>query len=89
MSEALAVIEPLLLLACYGCGLVGARYWVGMHNNTVDGDTFRLMWPWAELDASNFNEEGQRCRRQFWKAWIAAAVTGAAYFAVRAIRNAT
>jgi len=72
----LSVIQVLLrlsLLAMYFVlGILFFVYFMGMHNNTIDGNSFRLLNPVSFLDASQFNDEGKRYRVKFIKLCLAA-----------------
>ena len=52
-------------------GVVFFVYFMGMHGNTIDGNSFRLMNPFSYFDESQFNEEGNRYRIKFLKLWLA------------------
>jgi len=52
-------------------GVLFFIYFMGMHNNTIDGNSFRLINPFSLLDSSQFNEEGNRYRRKFLVLWVA------------------
>ena len=45
--------------------------WVGMHNNTSDGDTFKLMALAFTLEEDEFNERGKAWRKLHIKCLIA------------------
>ena len=36
--------------------------WLGMHNNTIDGNSFRLIYPFVVFDKSQFTEKGNYWR---------------------------
>ena len=45
--------------------VMGAIFWVtwmGMHNNTIDGNSFRLMYPFVMFDKTQFTEQGNYWR---------------------------
>ena len=66
------VLLRLALLAAYVIlGILFFAYFMGMHRNTIDGDSFRLMNPLSVLDKSQFNEEGNRYRVKFLRLWLA------------------
>ena len=71
----LSVIQVILRLMFLAAGLILGIlffvYFIGMHNNTVDGNSFRLLNPLSFFDKSQFNEEGNRCRINFLKVWLA------------------
>ena len=65
-------ILRLTFIAVYSIlGILFFVYFIGMHNNTVDGNSFRLLNPLSILDKSQFNEEGNRYRNKFLKVWLA------------------
>jgi len=45
-------------------------FFMGMHNNTKSGNSFRLLLPWALFDASEFNERGNWFRRASLALWL-------------------
>ena len=69
--EQLSVVQVLgRLLFMGGCLVVSVLAWiyfVGMHNNTKDGNSFRLLNPLSLFDSSQFNDEGNRYRIALWK----------------------
>ena len=71
----LTVSEVILRLAFLGVNLFLSvlffAYFMGMHGNTIDGNSFRLLNPLALFDPSQFTEEGNRYRLKFLKLWLA------------------
>ena len=66
------VVLRLIFIAVYLIlGILFFVYFIGMHNNTVDGKSFRLLNPMSIFDSSQFNEEGNRYRNKFLKVWVA------------------
>ena len=70
----LSIVQIVLRLMFLAAGLILGTlffvYFIGMHNNTVDGNSFRLLNPLSFFDKSQFNEEGNRCRIKFLKVWL-------------------
>ena len=71
----LTLAQVILLMAILALGLVlGVLffiYYMGMHNNTIDGNSFRLINPISLFDSSQFNEKGNQFRVKFLKLWFA------------------
>jgi hypothetical protein len=45
--------------------VIGGIFWVtwmGMHNNTIDGNSFRLIYPFVIFDKAQFTERGNYWR---------------------------
>lgn len=67
------VLLRLSFLAGYSIlGVLFFIYFMGMHNNTIDGNSFRLLNPFAMFDKSQFTDEGNRYRQKFLTVWLAA-----------------
>jgi hypothetical protein len=55
------VLLKLSFLAGYlVLGVLFFFYFMGMHNNTIDGNSFRLLNPFAMFDKSQFTDKGNR-----------------------------
>lgn len=80
--EVLEVIFILIGIFVY-LGLVvwGFITWMGMHNNTIDGNSFRLIYPFIVFDKTQFTDIGNYWRRQHLKVQVVVAVFSAAYCA--------
>ena len=74
LSVAQVILRLVLLAAYLFLGILFFVYFMGMHNNTTDGNSFRLLNPLSLFDKSNFNEQGNRCRVKFLLVWLAALV---------------
>jgi hypothetical protein len=72
LSVAQVIVRLALLAAYLFLGVLFFVYFMGMHNNTADGNSFRLLNPLSFFDKSKFNEEGNRCRVRFLMVWLAA-----------------
>ena len=72
LSIAQVLLRLAFLAAYLILGVLFFVYFMGMHGNTIDGNSFRLMNPFSVLDESQFNEEGNRYRVKFLKLWLAA-----------------
>ncbi len=72
----LSIVQVLLrltFLAAYLIfGILFFVYFMGMHNNTIDGNSFRLLNPFSFLNDSHFTDEGKRYRVKFIWLWLAA-----------------
>ncbi len=68
MEIAWKIVVVLYFLAWIIAVLVAIRSWVGMHNNTNDGNTFKLLTPVFMLEDSDFNEKGKAWRTMHLKA---------------------
>ena len=44
--------------------------WMGMHNNTINGNTFRLIYPFIVFDKFQFTEKGNVWRKRHLYAWL-------------------
>lgn len=75
------VLVRLFLVGVVGVlGILGLVNFIGMHNNTKDGNTFRLLNPMSLFDPSQFNEEGNRYRSSLLKIFGLSAILGLAFF---------
>ncbi len=61
--ELIEVILKLIAIASYlGLAVWWWVTWQGMHNNTIDGNTFRLIYPFIIFDKTQFTEKGNYWR---------------------------
>jgi hypothetical protein len=72
LSVAQVLLRLAFLAAYLILGILFFVYFMGMHGNTIDGNSFRLLNPFTLLDKSQFNDEGNRYRVRFLKLWLAA-----------------
>ena len=69
------------MIAYLGLAVWWWRTWLGMHNNTIDGNSFRLIYPLIIFDKSQFTEKGNYWRVQHLYADLAAIVFSVLYWA--------
>ncbi len=62
LSLAQVLLRLSMLAAYLVLGILFFVYFLGMHNNTKDGNSFRLLNPFALFDKSQFNDDGNRYR---------------------------
>lgn len=61
--ELLIVLAKVLGVVSYlGIAIWWWVTWMGMHNNTIDGNSFRLIYPFIIFDKSQFTEKGNYWR---------------------------
>ena len=60
--------------------------WLGMHNNTIDGNSFRLIYPFIIFDKSQFTEQGNYWRVQHLYADGAAIIFSVVYWVYLYVR---
>lgn len=78
----MSTIEIVLFVAAQLIGIYGIVCFVGMHNNTIDGNTFKLLVPFVTWDSRHFNERGNYWRVRYNRAWILAAIVGTLFYAI-------
>ena len=80
MEIALGIIKVAYLIAYLILGIWWWVSWVGMHNNTIDGNTYRLIYPFIIFDKKQFNEKGNSWRRSHLTCDVIMFVFGLIYF---------
>lgn len=84
--EVLEVTFILIGIFVYlGLVVLGFVSWMGMHNNTVDGNSFRLIYPFVVFDRSQFTDAGNYWRRRHLAFQAVVVVFTAVYYAVRCL----
>jgi len=64
MEAVIVVVKIVALLGYLGLSVWWWISWMGMHNNTIDGNSFRLVYPLAMFDERQFNDKGNYWRKQ-------------------------
>ena len=74
------IIKILAIAVVFGFGIVNFVFFMGMHNNTIDGNSFRLMNPFILFLPNEFNEKGNEYRKKALKLDIFCLVVFGGYY---------
>jgi len=79
--EALIIILKVVGIFIYL--VLGVGFWVtwmGMHNNTIDGNSFRLMYPFIVFDKTQFTDRGNYWRSRHLLLYVVGIVLSIGYW---------
>ena len=62
MQTALEILKLTYVISYFALGIWWWVTWIGMHNNTIDGNTYKLINPFAVFDKNQFTEQGNSWR---------------------------
>lgn len=81
MSEDLRdIVLVLFMVTGFGLSVLYAASWFGMHENTKDGNTFRLARPFTNFEKEHFNEAGNKARIFHLKIWASSILWGGLFY---------
>lgn len=81
MEAIVIILKFVAILGYIGLAVWWWITWMGMHNNTIDGNTFRLIYPFSVLDKTQFNEKGNYWRKQHLYVDVAGIILSIIYLA--------
>jgi hypothetical protein len=77
------IITTILVIGVFILSVAWIVIFMGMHNNTKDGNSFRLLNPFILFMPGQFNEVGNKYRRAMLWIYLGSFIISAAIYYVR------